>query len=400
MKRCLTWLGFLLAVGLNLTAQANPKRQLHDLKQRIQQVQKDVSQTEGTRQQALEQLKNVEKSIVVTTHKLKRLEQQQTKWQRELGGLYQQTDEVQGTLGQEQGALSASLTQRYRDSFDGEWTESSPEQTLARQVYVEQLARDQQHQILGAQETIQSLSEMTRTHEKKVQELKRVQTEMVHQQARLKEENETKARWVAALSQRLESQKHSLSSLQRDAARLSQLMETLARQAEARRQRRHREHREAPATPTDNTVATIRETPEAGMDDSRFSRLRGSLRLPVAGELKNRFGSPRVDTGLKWSGLFIQCPSGRPVKAVASGRVVYADWLRGFGQVLIIDHGAGYMSLYGGGERLTAHVGESVAKGALVAETGNSGNNDETGLYFELRYQGKPFDPMSWVGHP
>ncbi len=90
--------------------------------------------------------------------------------------------------------------------------------------------------------------------------------------------------------------------------------------------------------------------------------------------------------------------AGEPVRAVAGGRVVYADWLRGFGNLLIIDHGEGYMSLYGYNETLLKRVGDDINGGESVATVGNSGGSGESGLYFELRHQGRPFDPLSWVG--
>jgi septal ring factor EnvC (AmiA/AmiB activator) len=89
--------------------------------------------------------------------------------------------------------------------------------------------------------------------------------------------------------------------------------------------------------------------------------------------------------------------AGETVRAVAAGRVVYADWLRGFGNLLIIDHGESYMSLYGYNETLLKRVGDDIGGGDAVAIVGNSGGGEDSGLYFELRHQGKPFDPLSWV---
>jgi septal ring factor EnvC (AmiA/AmiB activator) len=94
--------------------------------------------------------------------------------------------------------------------------------------------------------------------------------------------------------------------------------------------------------------------------------------------------------------LFIRTAAGQEVQSVAAGRVVFADWLRGFGNLIIIDHGNGYMSLYGNNEALFKQVGENIRNGEVIASTGNSGGNPETGLYFELRYQSKPFDPLTW----
>ena len=104
----------------------------------------------------------------------------------------------------------------------------------------------------------------------------------------------------------------------------------------------------------------------------------------------------REDTGVSWKGLFIKSPVGNEVKSVASGVVVFADWLRGFGNLLIIDHGNDYMSLYGYNQSLLKQVGDEVKAGDTVAAVGNSGGSETSGLYFELRHRSKPFDPLSW----
>ena len=129
-----------------------------------------------------------------------------------------------------------------------------------------------------------------------------------------------------------------------------------------------------------------------------FSRLRGKLALPVAGELTGRFGAPRGGTaGVESKGVFIRAPEGQPVRAVAGGQVVYADWMRGFGNLMIVDHGEAYLSIYANNEALLRQVGERVASGDVVATTGASGGNEESGLYFEMRHLGRAFDPLRWV---
>jgi murein hydrolase activator len=111
----------------------------------------------------------------------------------------------------------------------------------------------------------------------------------------------------------------------------------------------------------------------------------------------NRYGGPREESGATWKGLFIRAAAGDTVRAVADGQVVYADWLRGFGNLLILDHGKGFMSLYAYNDGLLRQVGEKVRSGDPLASVGNSGGMPESGLYFELRRDGKPFDPMRWV---
>ena len=117
----------------------------------------------------------------------------------------------------------------------------------------------------------------------------------------------------------------------------------------------------------------------------------------MRGELSGRFGSPRADGGITWKGLFITAKRGEDVRAVAEGRVVYADWLRGFGNLLIIDHGYRYLTLYANAEALLKQVGDNIRSGEPIATVGNSGGNPESGLYFEMRHEGKPFDPLSWM---
>ncbi len=145
----------------------------------------------------------------------------------------------------------------------------------------------------------------------------------------------------------------------------------------------------------------VERVPQGGQKSQPFSALRGKLALPVAGELTGRFGAPRVGTagasGIEAKGVFIRAPEGQPVKAVAGGQVVYADWMRGFGNLLIVDHGEAYLSIYANNESLLRQVGDAVAPGDAVATTGASGGNEESGLYFELRHLGRAFDPLRWV---
>ena len=133
--------------------------------------------------------------------------------------------------------------------------------------------------------------------------------------------------------------------------------------------------------------------PSAG---SAFSRLRGKLRLPVRGELVARFGSQRSEGGGTSKGIFIRSAAGQQVRAIAAGRVVFADWMRGFGNLLIVDHGETYLSVYGNSETLLKQPGDPVAPGEPVATVGSTGGSAETGLYFELRHLGKAFDPLRW----
>ena len=120
------------------------------------------------------------------------------------------------------------------------------------------------------------------------------------------------------------------------------------------------------------------------------------MKLPASGTISGQFGARRSE-GTSWRGVFIKAPEGQPVRAVADGRVVYADTLRGFGNMLIIDHGGGYMTIYGNGNQLAKSVGATVRAGDVVASTGNSGNMEDSGIYFELRHLGQPLNPSKWA---
>ena len=197
---------------------------------------------------------------------------------------------------------------------------------------------------------------------------------------------------------RISQQRKEIANLKQNEERLTklvdQLMQMLARKrAEAPKTvpKKAQGPRSQQGSPRNERV------PEPSGDDSAFGQLKGRLHLPVRGELRARFGNQREDTGVLWKGLFISTGAGQEVRAIAAGRVVFADWLRGFGNLLIIDHGAGYMSLYGNNESLLKQPGDVVRSGEAIAATGNSGGNTDSGLYFEMRYQGRAFDPLSWV---
>ena len=126
-----------------------------------------------------------------------------------------------------------------------------------------------------------------------------------------------------------------------------------------------------------------------------FAKLRGKLAWPVGGKLLASFGQTRAG-GVKWDGVLVAGPQGSAVRAVYHGRVVYADWLSGLGLLTIIDHGDGYLSLYGHNERLYKEVGERVTAGDTIATVGDSGGRSTPALYFEIRKAGKPIDPRPW----
>ncbi len=182
----------------------------------------------------------------------------------------------------------------------------------------------------------------------------------------------------------------------REEARQEETRREEARREGARQEdaRRAEPAREAPADAGEappEREAAARTEPEGG-----FAGLRKGLPRPVAGEIQGRFGTQRPDGGL-WRGIVLRAAAGTPVRAVAPGRVVYAHWLSGFGNLLIIDHGKQYLSIYAYNQSLMRQVGDVVARGDEVARVGATGGQVEPGLYFELRHQGAPINPELWM---
>lgn len=150
-----------------------------------------------------------------------------------------------------------------------------------------------------------------------------------------------------------------------------------------------------PEAPPERAVARNDAVPDASLSGN-FERLRGRLRLPVKGEVVGRFGTARGEGGV-WRGVFLRSAEGSQVRAVAPGEVVFANWLRGFGNLIIVDHGGEYLSIYGNNQTLFKQVGDQIKAGDVVAGVGATGGQTESGLYFELRHRGKPMDPLQWV---
>jgi septal ring factor EnvC (AmiA/AmiB activator) len=131
--------------------------------------------------------------------------------------------------------------------------------------------------------------------------------------------------------------------------------------------------------------------------DEPFASLKGKLAWPVQGKVAGDYGQPRGTGPVKWSGVLLEASAGTPVRAVYHGRVAFADWLQGLGLLVIVDHGGGYMSLYGHNEALLKESGDWVEPGEPVAQVGDTGGQSRAALYFEIRYNGEPVNPHPWI---
>lgn len=203
---------------------------------------------------------------------------------------------------------------------------------------------------------------------------RRLQTAAIrlrHQHTELKNAREHRAQVLASLKQELATTSRSLDTLASNEDNLKRLLESIQ--------------------------TALADIPEITPDDTAFSTLKGNLPWPSPGPILANFGDHRsADSDMIWQGVMISADAGTEVRAVSGGRVAFADWMPGYGLLAIIDHGDGYMSLYGHNESLYKSVGAWVEAGDLIARVGDSGGQATTGLYFEIRYQGDPVDPSAW----
>ncbi len=406
------------ATGVAASAVANPEHQaesskadLKELQGRIDSLRKEVATAEESRADVADQLKDAEKGISNLSRDLRQLSGQRGSLQGTLQQLANQARELEGTLAGQRTQLEQLLIRQYMEGGEGSdslrllLNGDNPNQMARDLYYLSAVAKARTallQQIGSSLKQKKALAEDTRNRETELAEVEAKQKEQ-HQQL-LAQKNQRQAT-LAKISQQIESRRKEIGALQQDEKRLTRLIDGLSRiiaQQKARPPKpepRPRTPTERPATAGGQTPGIDNDkTPDAGLArfSGDFARLKGSLRLPVRGTVSNRFGTARQE-GSTWKGLFIRAAAGGDVHAVAAGRVVFADWMRGFGNLLILDHGDGYLTIYGNNESLYKHVGETVKPGEVVAVIGNSGGNPESGLYFELRHQGQPLDPLKWA---
>jgi septal ring factor EnvC (AmiA/AmiB activator) len=216
-------------------------------------------------------------------------------------------------------------------------------------------------------------------------EIGRMDQALASEESRLQELESERHSQLAQLEQAQQQRADVLATLQAESRNRVASLERLQHQKTGLQKLLHDLQRVVPSYP-------------AGGDDA-FSRLRGKLAWPVTGRIVTHFGDARAGA-IRWDGLRIATERGTAVHAICDGRVIYADWLSGLGLLTIIDHGNGYLSLYGHNDRLLKGAGDHVASGEAIGTAGDSGGEDSPELYFEIRKAGKPVDPRPWFATP
>ena len=357
---------------------------LDALRGRIEALKKNLSGTEEDRSEASDSLRESEQGVSEVNRGLRNIGTQQRALRAELMRVGEQSRALDTGIDSQQRRLGQLLAVRYasgrQDYLRLLLSGRDPNQTARNLHYFSYISRAQADFIRALRANLAGLAELAREARGKSAELAELEAQQREGRKELVAQQAERRKVLAKLAHQIRSQRREINSLQRDEARLSRLVDELAKAISPRGSGRRND-----------------KLPESGRDAGVFAALKGKLRLPTRGELINRYGTPRSDSGLTWKGLFIRGASGEEVRAVAGGRVVFAEWMRGFGNLLIIDHGQGYLTIYGNNEALLKQGGDGVKTGDAVATVGNSGGNPDSGLYFEIRHQGKAFDPLRWV---
>jgi len=403
----------LLALTWPLCASANQadrkQSELEALKRRLQTLQQEFRDTQVHRQEAADELRQSERAISSAVRQLRQLDNERQHAQTDLQTLTQQADATAARIRAQQVYLAQALKAAYQRG-QGEALKlilngADPNQTARDLRYLAYLSRAQHAMIEALRADLAQLAALQQQTAQKSTELTQLQTAREAEQQKLLADKRARVQVLQKLSVQIQRQRREISNLKRDERSLTQLVERLNRlmaqqavraRAAQRAQKKQAVERDAGGKPR-RAVGVNTETPVAFRSDRPFSGLKGSLRLPVAGELMNHFGAQREGGGVSWKGLFIRAAEGTAVKVIAAGQVVFAEWLRGFGNLIIVDHGEGYMSLYSNNESLYKQVGERVQPGDAIATVGNSGGQPDPGLYFEMRHQSRPVNPLLWV---
>lgn len=365
---------------------AASERRLAELRSRIERLRTRLEDKEATRREARDALRDSERTISQVNRGLARLDAQERTLRSEAKRLAQRRGRLERRLTAQQAALGKVLAAYYTsgspDAVRVALSGDNPADIARRLQYFGYVTRAANELIGSARESIAELEQLRKDALTQAKQLATVEAERRADRGRLLAQRQERQRVLARVSGEIRASRREMKVLVADEARLARLVEELAKVITST------------STDSEDRVENVAPSRAPG---SSFSSLKGKLRLPVRGELSGRFGGQRKPGVASSKGIFISASEGQPVQAVAPGQVVYADWMRGFGNLLIVDHGEAYMSIYANNEALLKQVGDLVATGETIATVGATGGNEESGLYFELRHLGIAFDPLRWV---
>ncbi|HEX6638021.1 MAG TPA: peptidoglycan DD-metalloendopeptidase family protein [Steroidobacteraceae bacterium] len=362
------------AVGAEESSPAKAEAELKAVRAQIDKVKAEMERDAGRRDKLAREIEESEKSVSgarVELEKLRRERAEHTARRAELAGL-RRTEEA--ALARDRKALAGQIRAAHmigqEEPLKLLLSQRDPAQAGRVLAYYQYFGRARAGQIAAINSHIAELDSLDADLASEEERLAALEEQQRGEVAKLQSARDRRGRALASLEAESKNRAKELARLKDQQGGLEKLVRELRRALER-----------IEKFPTDSKDA--------------FAKLRGKLAWPVSGKLLASFGQVRAG-GMKWDGVLVSGTQGAAVRAVYHGRVVYADWLSGLGLLTIIDHGDGYLSLYGHNERLYKEVGEKVTAGDTIATVGDSGGRQTPALYFEIRKAGKPVDPRPW----
>jgi septal ring factor EnvC (AmiA/AmiB activator) len=406
--------GVLLLAGLSLMAPA-PAQSSREAEQKLQRVRSELKsiaqerrKLEGERGAASRQLRDADEQVGRTTRSLAETEAALRREAAALEDLQRQRDAMRAQQAAQRVQLAGLVRAAYQRGDDAPLKVLLSQERVADAnrllAYHRYVQRDQARRIESLNTELAALDQVEQDIAARRAELDAARAKQREQVSQLEKDRKARASLVADLDQRYQDRASKEKALGQDARSLERLLANLrAAAARAEAERRAAARREAAAAAAAQkreggsaTARTPRAPPPRPSVASAPPLKVGGLGWPVSGNLLARYGG-RLPDGRASTGVLIGAPSGTPVTAVADGTVVFSEWMTGYGLILILDHGNGYMSLYAHNDSLLKDSGERVKRGDAVARVGTSGGQGQAALYFELRRNGQPVDPSSWL---
>jgi len=355
----------------------NQERQLAQLRERIAALQERMRRARGQHTSLNRQLEESEQAIGRLARRLRVLRGRLERTNQRLDALHQQEATQQRALAEQRELLARQVRAAYAMGREEQLrillSQQDPAAVTRVLAYYDYLNRERARRMTQIRERLQALAKTRAEIAHEQEHLRRLQAEQEERKLALEAQQQHRRAVIEQLAREIQGQDSELERLHKDEKQLQALLRGL-QQALA----------DIPVAPTEQTP---------------FLRARGRLPWPLKGMIRKAFGDPKIGK-LRWDGVMIGAPEGQEVHAIHAGRVAFADWLRGFGLLIIIDHGNGYMTLYGHNQSLFKEAGDWVEAGEPIAAAGNTGGRKETGVYFAIRHNGKPVNPIRWCRRP
>jgi septal ring factor EnvC (AmiA/AmiB activator) len=392
---------------------------LDEVKRRIRELQKEIADTEESRSSAAEELQAAERAVSRAERRVRQLAAERAAAEQSLALLEAERQAVEARIGARQDELADWLRRHYVHAAAGGvaplLSARDPNQLARDAYYLEHLGKARLALIESLRSDLREKAQLAESIAARRDRVTRLEADQIGQRVELESVQAVRKAALAGLAEHLRTRHREVQGLRSDEQRLARLVAALARQAAEREAARAAAaraaavsaarppadrppaHGKAPGARSEQVVGEVRQAAGPTPTGVSFAQLRGKMRFPVRGELVGRFGAPRAEGGTTWRGVFIRAGGGAEVRAVASGEVVFSDWLRGYGNLIILDHGNDYLSIYGNNDALLKEVGDAISGGDAIANVGAGGATQESGLYFEIRHRGQPLDPLQWV---